>query len=169
MRILIFIWCGFGCGSWFLFDADVDPDPTSPWFGSGSGFELPKKGSNAWKECSNRLIFHTFWLVICKLMRIRIRVLKMMRIHADPDLDSQHWFLPCVYPRFTRDSEFWTCFGPGWWNIAFFRKPRDETSRYILARWNHQTAWSKYLVVSKRRSFYTRNKTMHTGSPVQCV
>ncbi len=24
-------------------------------------------------QCSNRLIFHTFWLVICKMMRIRIR------------------------------------------------------------------------------------------------
>jgi hypothetical protein len=26
------------------------------------------------KKCSNRLIFHTFWLVICKLIRIRIRI-----------------------------------------------------------------------------------------------
>jgi len=25
------------------------------------------------KKCSNKLIFHIFWLVICKLMRIRIR------------------------------------------------------------------------------------------------
>ncbi len=59
------------------------------------------------KMCSKRLIFHSFWLVICKLMRIgiriqlitltrirlqlitfmRIRILpfNLMRIHADPD------------------------------------------------------------------------------------
>ncbi len=30
------------------------------------------------KRCSNRLIFHTFWLVIWKLMRIRIRILLVL-------------------------------------------------------------------------------------------
>ncbi len=36
------------------------------------------------KNCSNRLIFHTFWLVICKLMRIRIQILTftLMRIRT---------------------------------------------------------------------------------------
>ncbi len=43
----------------YHFDADPDPDPT---------FHL--------KKCSNKLIFHTgtFRLVICKLMRIWIRI-----------------------------------------------------------------------------------------------
>ncbi len=45
-------------------------------------------------------MYHTFWLVICKLMRIRIQFITLMRIgmrilpfnlmqiHADP----QHWY-----------------------------------------------------------------------------
>ncbi len=63
------------------------------------------------KKCKKRLIFHTFWLDICKLIRIRIhlihldgdpdfylmrtlirtrfQVTKMMRIL--PDTDPQHW------------------------------------------------------------------------------
>ncbi len=51
------------------------------------------------KKSSNRLLFHTFWLVICELMRIRIRIqlITLMRIGtgsylsicADPDL--QYW------------------------------------------------------------------------------
>ncbi len=32
------------------------------------------------KKCSNRLIFHTFWLFICKFMRIRIQLISLMRI-----------------------------------------------------------------------------------------
>jgi hypothetical protein len=63
------------------------------------------KGSKLGKKCSNRLIFHTFWLVICKRMRIRILFIilmwiriqlitlmrirslpfNLMRIYADPD------------------------------------------------------------------------------------
>ncbi len=53
----------------------------------------PNKGSKPWKSvqnlekvltiskmCSNRLIFHTFWLAICKLMRIPIQLITLMRI-----------------------------------------------------------------------------------------
>ncbi len=32
------------------------------------------------KKCLNRLIFHTFWLVICKVMRIWIKLIPLMRI-----------------------------------------------------------------------------------------
>jgi hypothetical protein len=42
---------------------DVDPDPS---------FQI--KAQNL-KKCSKRLIFHTFWTVICKLMQISIRIL----------------------------------------------------------------------------------------------
>jgi hypothetical protein len=37
------------------------------------------------KKCSNSLKFHTFWLVICKMIRIFA--------HPDADPDPQHWFL----------------------------------------------------------------------------
>jgi hypothetical protein len=40
-------------------DADTYPDPS---------FQI-----KAQTKCSNRLFFHTFWIVICILMRIRIR------------------------------------------------------------------------------------------------
>ncbi len=68
-------WCGSGfdlllwCGSgfWFLFDADADPDPT---FHPDAD---PDPNPDSSFQCLNRLIFHTFWLVICKSMRIRIR------------------------------------------------------------------------------------------------
>jgi hypothetical protein len=38
-----------------------------------------------WKKCSKRLIFHTFWLVICKFMRIRFRI--QLNTDADPNPD----------------------------------------------------------------------------------
>ncbi len=53
----------------FHFDADPDPDPS---------FQIK---AQTMKKCSNRLVFHTFWLVICKLMRIRIQLITLMRIH----------------------------------------------------------------------------------------
>jgi hypothetical protein len=79
----------------FHFDADPDPDPS---------FQM--KAQNLKKVYSNLLIFHTFWLVICKLMRFRIRIqLKTLmririqilpfflkRIHANPDPNPQHGF-----------------------------------------------------------------------------
>ncbi len=45
----------------------------SLWCGSGSEASFQIKAQKL-KKCSNRLIFHTFWLGICKLMRIQIRV-----------------------------------------------------------------------------------------------
>jgi hypothetical protein len=65
------------------FDADlnwtfhpaVDPDP-DPSF---------KKRLKPLKKCENRLIFHTFWRDICKLMLIRIRFRIQLFIDANPD------------------------------------------------------------------------------------
>ncbi len=54
----------------FLFDAYTDPD---------SSFQI--KAQNLEKVLKYRLIFYTFWLEICKLMRIRIRC----HFDADPD------------------------------------------------------------------------------------
>jgi len=59
--------------------ADTDPDP---------GFQIK---TQTLEKCSCRVIFHTFWLVICKLMRIKIQLITEMRIriffyeYADPD------------------------------------------------------------------------------------
>jgi hypothetical protein len=53
-------------------DADLDPDP---------GF---KKRIKPLEKCSNRLIFHTFWLDMCKFMRIQIQ---LINFDADPDAD----------------------------------------------------------------------------------
>jgi hypothetical protein len=51
------------------------------------GMDEDKKPSHATvplKKCSNRLIFHTFWLVVCKLTKIRnrfpIQLITLMRI-----------------------------------------------------------------------------------------
>ncbi len=84
-----------------------------PWRGSGSYLSL-WCGSGSLiptlNKCSNPLIFHTFWLVTCKLMRILIRIqpITLMRIRIqlitliririlpfqfDPDLDPQHCFI----------------------------------------------------------------------------
>ena len=85
-------WCG--SWSWFLFGADsdqtfhsdADPDPDS-------SFQIKAKPL---KKCSNRLVFPTFWLFICKLMLIwiRIQLITLMRIRilififdVDPDPD----------------------------------------------------------------------------------
>jgi hypothetical protein len=46
----------------FYFDADPDPHPSL------------QKRLKISKKCSNSLIFHTVWLDICKLLRIRIRI-----------------------------------------------------------------------------------------------
>jgi hypothetical protein len=82
----------------FHFDANLDPD---------SNFQIQAH----LKKCSNRLIFHTFWLVIYQLMRmriqliilmrIRIRILpfNLMRINADPD--PQHCIPGVQYHRYS--------------------------------------------------------------------
>jgi hypothetical protein len=51
------------------FDVDPDPDP-----------RFQKKAQNLEKV----LIFNTFWLAICKFMRIRIQLITMMRIRIPP-------------------------------------------------------------------------------------
>jgi hypothetical protein len=48
----------------FYLDADLDPS-----------FQIRLK-----KKCSNRLIFHTFWFVFYKLMRIRLITWMRIRI-----------------------------------------------------------------------------------------
>jgi hypothetical protein len=55
------------------FDADPDTDPTFhfdavPDLCPALAAKLRLK---TLKKCSNRLIYRTFWLVVCKLMRIR--------------------------------------------------------------------------------------------------
>jgi hypothetical protein len=76
-------------------DADPDPDPSF------------KKRHKYLKKRQIRLIFNTFWLDICKLIRIRFRiqlinfdwmriwmqiqVTKILRILHDADPDPQHW------------------------------------------------------------------------------
>jgi hypothetical protein len=72
------------CGSAIYFDADPDP-----------GFYLMRIRIRLFTlmqiriqilaclkpiKCSNRLISHTFWLFICKLMRIRIQLHTLTRI-----------------------------------------------------------------------------------------
>ncbi len=87
--IRIFVWCGCGSGSDLHPEADPDPYPSLQ-----IKAKTLEKGLNR-----NRLIFNTFWLVICKLMRIRIRfriqLTTLMRIRiqsfifdADPDFYS---------------------------------------------------------------------------------
>ncbi len=76
---------------------DADPDPTLH-FDADPDPSFQIKAQNLEKKCSNRLIFHTFWLVICKLMRIRIQLITLMRIwirtayHFDADPDPTYHF-----------------------------------------------------------------------------
>ncbi len=86
-----------------LFDADADPDPTFHPDADPDLDAIYEIKAQTREKCPNMLIFHTFWHVICKLMRIRIQIInlmriqvtKMMRIHADRDPDAnpdpQHW------------------------------------------------------------------------------
>jgi hypothetical protein len=59
-----------GSGSGFLFDADADADPvpTITLMHPDPSFQIK---AQTLEIVLNRLIFHTFWLVIYKLMRIR--------------------------------------------------------------------------------------------------
>ncbi len=65
------------CGS-------ADPDPTVTLM--NIRILLPNKKLKTLKKCSKRLVFHTFCLVICKLMRIRIRnqLITLMRMRIQP-------------------------------------------------------------------------------------
>ncbi len=76
----------------FLFDAD--PDPTFHPDADPDPDPSFKKQAQSLKTCYKRLIFHKFWLDICKLMQMRIQVTNMMRILADPD--PQHCFYGTV-------------------------------------------------------------------------
>jgi hypothetical protein len=62
------------------FHFDADPDPACHFDADPD----PSLQINAQKvtlnKCSNRLIFYTFWLVICKLFRIWIQIFTLMRI-----------------------------------------------------------------------------------------
>ncbi len=80
---------------------DVDPDPTF-YFNAGPNPRFQIK-AQTFKKCSNRLIFHKFLVVICKLMRIlitlmriRIQLITFMRIRTYPtfqfDPAPQHRF-----------------------------------------------------------------------------
>jgi hypothetical protein len=63
---------------------DADPDPT---FHPDPDPDLDpsfKKKVRTLEKCYNMLIFHTFWLDIYKLMRIRFRI-QLVNIDADPD------------------------------------------------------------------------------------
>ncbi len=71
----------------FLFDADPDPtflpDPDAdPAPYPDPSYQIK---TQTFENCSKRLIFHTFLLVICKLMRIRFRI--KLNTDADPNPD----------------------------------------------------------------------------------
>ncbi len=52
--------------------ADPHPDPACQFDADpDSSFQI--KAQN-FEKCLKRLVFHTFWLVVCKLMRIRTRI-----------------------------------------------------------------------------------------------
>ncbi len=51
---------------------DADPDPKLI-------FQIKAQNLEIQKKCSNRLKFHTVWLVVCKLVRIRIQLITSMR------------------------------------------------------------------------------------------
>jgi hypothetical protein len=64
-----------------LFDADADLDPFHP---DADADQDPDPSfrikAQTLEKCSNRLIFHTYWVVICKLMRIQIQLITLMRM-----------------------------------------------------------------------------------------
>jgi hypothetical protein len=57
----------------FLIDEDPDPDPTSH-LNTDSELDPDPRFQIRAQTLKKVLIFHTFWLVICKLMGIRIRI-----------------------------------------------------------------------------------------------
>jgi hypothetical protein len=60
----------------FLFDPDPDVDPDPIFHTDADPDPDPSfKKAQTLEKVLNSLIFHTFWLDICKLMRIRIFVL----------------------------------------------------------------------------------------------
>ncbi len=65
----------------FHFDADRDPYSTFHFDADPHPHPSFQKRLRKLKKCLNRFIFHSFWLLICKLMRIRIQLITLMRIH----------------------------------------------------------------------------------------
>jgi hypothetical protein len=63
---------------------DADPDPTFDFDADPDPDLASKKRLKTLKKCLNKRIFHTYWLVICKLMRIRIRnqLITLMRMRT---------------------------------------------------------------------------------------
>jgi hypothetical protein len=61
---------------------DADPDPDHSF----------KKKAQTLEKGLNRLIFHIFWLDICKLMRMRIRFRIQLR-NFDPDPDPDFYLM----------------------------------------------------------------------------
>jgi hypothetical protein len=53
---------------------DADPDPTFPFDADPNAVPSFQAKAQNLERCSSTLLFHTFWLFICKLMRIRNRI-----------------------------------------------------------------------------------------------
>jgi hypothetical protein len=69
----------------FLFDVDPDADPDPTFHPDADPDPDPDPYPSFKKRLKkglNRLISHTFWLDICKLMRIRIQ---LINLDEDPD------------------------------------------------------------------------------------
>ncbi len=66
---------------------DADPDPTFPFDPSPDPDPIFQIKAQNLEKVLKKAHFPHFCLVICKLMRIRVRILpfNLMRIHADPD------------------------------------------------------------------------------------
>jgi hypothetical protein len=83
---------------------DADPDPTFRHDSNPYPDPSFKKGSNPGKSAKIGAysLFHTFWLNMCKLMRIRIRFLiQLMNFDADPDADLD----PDADPGYQNDAD----------------------------------------------------------------
>jgi hypothetical protein len=67
--------CHFWCGSYSCLSLWCDPDPIFH-FGAypypDPSFQIKSQNLTKIQKCLNRLILHTFWLVICKFMRIQL-------------------------------------------------------------------------------------------------
>ncbi len=75
-----------------MFNADAGPDPTSHPVADPDpdpSFHIKTQTLKKMLKYRVRLIFHTFWIVIYKLMRMRIRFRIPYSYHfdADPDAD----------------------------------------------------------------------------------
>ncbi len=109
-RIRTFIWCG--CGSGLLFDADADPYSTfhldaDPDPDSDPAPSFQVKAQTLEKVLNRLLVLQTFWLVICKLMRIRIRSGFCLSLWCRFGCGSRSWFLFDAEPDAYSDPDFY--------------------------------------------------------------